>query len=61
MANRVFQSGVGASAATSSRFDQDPNAAITLAHSEILLPLVMVISNVLMSMTRGIIGIFSRA
>ena len=44
--------GVGASAATSSRFDQDTNAAITLAHSDILLPLVMVVSNALMSMTR---------
>ena len=61
MANRAFKSGVGASAATSSRFDQDPNAAITLAHSEILLPLVMVVSNALMSMTRGILCMFSRA
>ncbi|MCR9176396.1 MAG: hypothetical protein NXI19_10405 [Alphaproteobacteria bacterium] len=61
MANRAFKSGVGASAATSSRFDQDPNAAITLAHSEILSPLVMVVSNMLMSMTRGVVGLFSRA
>lgn len=61
MANRAIQSGVGAPAATSSRFDQDPNAAITLAQSEILAPLVMVVSNVLMSLTRGVVGLFSRA
>lgn len=61
MAIRAFHSGVGASAGTSNRFDQDPNAAITLTHSEILAPLVMVISNMLMSMTRGVVGLFSRA
>ena len=61
MAYREVQFGSRTSAGITNRFDQDPNAAITLTHSEILAPLVMVVSNVLMSVTRGVVSLFSRA